>query len=200
MAATIISIVVAVLVGFLVWSHLRLLQRIPAAGAPAGDESPVTSTGDGSEPLTIDRIADAIRFNGYVPEIREDTVFFRVQGETYFVDAERLPLFFLIKGYNIDPADWDVDLMREAAHRMSDELAMVKAGVSDDDKVIRFFIAAQDRNYASFRDNLPAYLNILEGGQHFHNEEYVRLDEKRNETLNAQPVIPSPVTENKILS
>ena len=191
MATTIISIVIALLVGFLVWSHLRLLQRFPAAGAPAGD---------GSEPLTIDKIADAIRFNGYVPDIREDTVFFRVQGETYFVDAERLPLFFLIKGYNIDPADWDVDLMREAAHRMSDELAMVKAGVSDDDQVIRFFIAAQDRNYASFRDNLPAYLNILEGGQRFHNEEYERLDEKRNDALNAQPVIPSPVTENKILS
>lgn len=192
MAATIISIVIALLVGFLVWSHLRLLKRIPAAGAPAGD---------GSESLTIDKIAEAIRFNGYVPEIRDGTtVVFRVQGETYLVDAERLPLFFLIKGYNIDPAEWDVDLMREAAHKLSDELAMVKAAVSDDDKTLRFFIGAQDRNYASFRDNLSAYLGILESGQRFLNEEYERLDEKRNEALNAQPVIPPPVTENKILS
>ena len=191
MAATIISIVIALLVGFLVWSHLRLLQRIPAAGALAGD---------GSEPLTVDKIAEALRFNGYVPEIREDTVVFRVQGETYLIDVERLPLFFLIKGYNVDPSEWDMDLMREAAHKLSDELAMVKAVISDDDQVIRFFVAAQDRNYASFRDNLPAYLNILESGQHFHDEEYKRLDEKRNETLNAQPIIPPPVTENKILS
>ena len=192
MAATIISIVIALLVGFLVWSHLRLLQRIPAAGKPAGD---------GSESLTVDKIAEAIRFNGYVPEIRDGTtVVFRVQGETYLVDAERLPLFFLIKGYNVDPAEWDMDLMREAAHKLSDELAMVKAAVSDDDEVLRFFIGAQDRNYASFRDNLPAYLGILESGHRFQTEEYERLDEKRNNALNAQPVIPPSVTENKILS
>ena len=94
-----------------------------------------------------------------------------------------------------------MDLLREAAHRMSDELVMVKATFSDDSKGMRFFVAARDRNYDSFRGNLTSYLNILEDGQRVMNEAYNKMvDEKREAAIQANPVISPVKQENKMLS
>ena len=173
-------------------TNLELLKRIP-----------VTNEGEAgrAEPLTTEKIADALRMEGFFPEIEENWVKFKVQGEGYFVDANRLPLLFLIKSYNVDPNDWEMDLLRQAAHKMSDELVMVKATFSDDGKSMRFFVAAQDRNYESFRANLTSYLRILEDGERLMNDEYHKMvDEKREAALRANPVIPSVQHENKVLS
>jgi len=94
-----------------------------------------------------------------------------------------------------------MDLLRDAAHLMSDELIMVKATFLDEGRTLNFFVAAQDRNYESFRANLTNYMHILEDGQRKMNEEYHRLvDEKREAALAANPVIPSTQSENKVLS
>lgn len=214
MVATIISsIIICMILGFLAWdryvesrklsedvrrqqeTNLELLKRVPVM-----DE---VHDGDGEpRPLNVGTIAEAIRMEGFVPEVEETGVRFKSQGETFYVDAERLPLFFLLKGYNIDPKDWEMDILRDAAHRMSDELIMVKATISDDDSSLNFFIAAQDRNLESFRANLTYYLRILEDGQRKMEEEYRRMvDEQREAALaTAAPVLPSKQQENKILS
>ena len=206
----IICIVFAVMLSVLLWerhaesrrlsgelaqekeTNLELLRRIPVA-----EKDPAAAP----VPLTVEKIAEAIRTEGYVPEVEKDCVRFKAQGESYIIDTERLPLFFVAKGYSVDPNDWEMDLMKDAAHRMSDALIMVKATFLDNDKTLSFFVAAQDRNYGSFRANLPAYLRILEDGQQKMSEEYDRLvDEKRDAALTAQPVFPAPKTETKILS
>lgn len=153
------------------------------------------------EPLTVDKIADAVRMEGFLPEIEENWISFKVQGEGYFVDANRLPLVFLVKSYRVDPSEWEMDLLKEAAYRMSDDVVMVKATFSDDDKDLRFYVAARDRNYESFRANLTPYLSILEDGQRRMNDIYQQLvDAKREAALQAQPVIPSARPDNKIVS
>jgi hypothetical protein len=173
-------------------TNLELLKRIPVTDEGAGG---------GPQPLTIGKIADAVRMEGFFPETEETGVRFKVQGEGYYVDAERLPLIFLLKGYSIDPNDWEMDILRDAAHRMSDALIMVKATISDDDRSLNFFVAAQDRNYESFRANLPAYMRILEDGQRKMNEEYHRMvDEKRETALSAQPVVPPVRQDTKVMS
>lgn len=54
-----------------------------------------------------------------------------------------------------------------------------------------WFVAAQDRNYESFRANLTCYMRIIEDGLRKMNEEYNRMvDEKREAALKANPVIP----------
>lgn len=205
----IISIIVSVVLGVLLWdshmecrklasemkqqreTNMELLKRIPV-------------TGEGKlamEPLTVDKIADAIRFEGYFPEIEDDRIRFKVQGESYLVDASRLPLLFLVKGYSVDPNEWEMGIFREAAHKMSDRLVMVKAAFSDDDKDLSFFVAARDRNTESFRANLTSYLGIIEDGQRVMNEEYNRMvEEKRDAALKAHPMVPSVQQENKLLS
>lgn len=209
-ATIIISIIVCTVLGLLAWNrymesrklsedvrrqqetNLELLKRIP-----------VTSEGSdgGPQVLTVGKIADAVRLEGFFPEIEETGVRFKAQGESYYVDAERLPVFFVVKSYNVDPENWEMDILRDAAHLMSDALIMVKATFSDDGKALNFFVAAQDRNYESFRANLTNYMRIIEDGQRKMNEEYNRMvDEKREAALKANPVIPSVQPENKVLS
>ena len=173
-------------------TNLELLKRIP-----------VTSEGEAgrAEPLDVGKIADAVRMEGFFPEVEETGVRFKSQGESFYVDAERLPLFFIVKSYNVDPDNWEMDILRDAAHLMSDALILVKATFSDDGRTLNFFVAAQDRNYESFRANLTHYMRIIEDGQRKMNEEYNRmLDERREAALKANPVMPSVQHENKILS
>ena len=206
----IISSLLSVVIAVLLWDRYResrksveeikrlveinngLFKRIPVSFSETDPEI---------QPLTIEKIADAIRLEGYVPEIEEDGVSFKAQGEGYYIDAERLPLIFIVKGYSVDPNDWEMDFLREAAHRMSDALIMVKAGISNDNKSLNYFIAAQDRNYESFRANLTSYLRIIEDGQRKMNDEYHKMvDEKREAALSANPIIPSVKPDNKMMS
>ena len=191
---SIISILLSIVLIALLWytdqanrqAHSDLLKRIPATE----DTRPVAEV----QPLTIEKIADAIRMEGYFPEMEGTLVTFKVQGEGYYVDTDRLPMFFLVKWYNVDPTAWDMDILRAAAHKMSDDLVMVKAGVSEDDKTLNFFIAAQDRNYESFRANLVYYLHILNDGQQKLVHEYNRMvEEKENAVLPANPAAPSKI-------
>ena len=173
-------------------TNLELLRRIPVTDVESAE---------GPQPLTIEKIADAIRMEGYFPEIEESGVRFKAQGETFYVDTERLPLIFLYKGYNVNPNDWEMDTLRDAAHLMSDALIMVKATISDDDKYLNFFVAAQDRNFESFRANLTSYMRIIEDGQRKMNEEYNRLvDERRDDALSAQPIVQPAHKETKVMS
>lgn len=208
---TIISLVAAAVLGVLLWDRHRENRKLAAdlnwqrdANMQLLKQDPVHVEGanaGGPEPLTLDKISDAVHFNGFVPEKQKDSVAFRVQGESYLIDAERLPLFFVIKGYSLDPADWDMDLLREAAHIMSDKLAIVKATISDDQTQLSFFVGAQDRNYESLRDNLTAYLRLLADGQRMMNEVYERMTREKNEAaISAQPIVPPAKQESKILS
>lgn len=205
----IISIVGVVVLGVLLWdrhmekrrlseevkglkeTNRELLKRIPVVN---GEDSP-------GEPLTVEKIADAVRFEGFFPETEENLVIFRVQGKTYYVDANRLPLLFLVKPFDIDPNELEMDLFREAAHRMSDRLVMVKATFSDDGKHMRYFVASRDRNFESFRSNLTAYMGCLDDGQHLMNDVYNQLvDEKRKAALEARPIVPPVKQGSKVLS
>ena len=207
----IISIVVAAVLGVLLldrrkenrkltedlkWqrdANMQLLKNVPDKDGDGHAECP--------EPLTIGKIADAVRMEGFFPEKEETGVRFKAQGESFYIDAERLPLVFVLKGYNVDPNDWEMDILRDAAHLMSDALIMVKATFTDDGRTLNFFVAAQDRNYESFRANLTNYMRIIEDGQRKMNEEYHRMvDAKREAALAAQPYIPQVKQENKVVS
>ncbi len=154
-------------------------------------------------PLTLDGIADAVRHIGYVPELDEDMVIFMVAGERYYADASRLPTIFIVKEYGLDTKVYEIDLMKEAAHQMSDDLIMLKAFIIEDDgrTGLRFLIAALDANIASLRMNLPRYINIIEDGRRSLNEHYqelVKAKETVAKTIN--PFATATPAESKITS
>ena len=203
-AVIIISLIATAVLGALLWDRLVANRKLEETNQELLKRIPLVDQDYERyrlEQLTCDGIAEAVRFNGFVPEILDDAVEFRVQGEKYLIDTERLPLFFLIKSYTLNPEEWDMDLMRQAAHTLSDRLAMVKATFSDESTDISFFVAAHDRNYESLKENLSTYLRIIADGQHLLDEEYDRLVKERDtSSLPSQPYIPPVQQENKVLS
>ena len=154
-------------------------------------------------PVSTEGIEEAIRHAGYVPDNNENIVRFMVAGEVFFVDASRLPSIFVLKQYDINPNEWEMDLMKQAAHLMSDELMMVKATFYEDKEgtTLRFFVAALDANNASFRENLTRYLRMIEGGRSEMNDIYEKLvKEKREAALATNPVLPANQIETKVTS
>lgn len=198
-AVAIILVIVTVVLGIFLWDRYKeqkdyiqaLLKRIPVAKEETA----------GLEPLTLEKISEAIQFNGYVPQMEEGFVTFRIQGETFFVDATRMPLLFVVKSYNVNPDDWEMDILREAAHRMSDDFVMVKTTLAEDGKSMRCFVAVMDRNVESFRTNLPYYASLIEDGLRHMDELYRQMvEERRDAALAAQPTIHPVQQENKVLS
>ena len=170
-------------------------EKMSATSSPSSDLS---------ARLTVADIEAAVRHAGYVPDTSEDWVRFMVAGEKYYIDTARLPLLFVTRFYTVETSDWDMDLLKRAAHLLSDEMVMVKAIFDEkpNGTTLRFIIAAMDGNYSSLRDNLMSYINIVNDGNRRMREIYERLVEEKNNpaialknalTSNAQP-------ESKLLS
>lgn len=111
--------------------------------------------------LTPDLVADVVKFNGYVPDKKEDAVFFMVQGERYVVPTDRLPYLLVMKRFSIDKEKYDIVLLRQAAAKTTDARLIGKVSVSDDGGVLCFFVSAIEPKYGHFRDVLNEYVSII---------------------------------------
>ena len=154
------------------------------------------------EDLSPEGIESAVRQAGYIPEKMDGHVRFMVQGESYSVSTDRLPLVFVMKGYNVDEKDWEMDLFRKAAHQMSDDLAIVKATFDEYEGTthLRFFTASRDTTVGNLRENLPAYIDVIDSGQHRMSEIYDELIKERDEPITTAPLFPAAPYEKKIYS
>ena len=114
-----------------------------------------------------------------------------------------MPQIFVVRDFGVDTKEWEMDLLKHAAHLMSDDLITVKAIFYEDAQRcdLRFFVAAMDRNYASLRENLPRYINLIHEGRNRMSEIYDNLvKEKRDAALAINPVLPQVQPEKKIMS
>ena len=145
---------------------------------------------------------EAIRFNGYVPDADEHWINFMVQGEHYAIDADRFPVLVMMKHYNLDHNEWDMDLMHKAAHQVSDELIMGKVlFTGEEEDGIAFQITAIENKYGHFKDCLTRYISIIEESQARMSKIYNDMDAKRKEGLTMFPQIgPDAKSEKKVLS
>ncbi len=154
-------------------------------------------------PLTVEGVEEAIRHAGYVPDVQENWIRFMVSGEPFYVETGRLPSVFVLRQYGVDTKDWEMDLLKQAAHQMSDELMMVKA-IFDEDKEetgLRFLVAALDANNSSFKQNLTRYVGLIDDGRRKMNEFYEGLvKEKREAAMTFNPFAPEGKSESKLLS
>ena len=174
-------------------------SRMEALEEKASSMDPV----DRYEPLTSEGVEEAIRHAGYAPDRHEGWIRFMVAGEPFFVEIGRLPSVFVIRQHSVDTNEWEMDLLKHAAHLMSDELIMVKATFDEDEDGtgLRFFVAALDANNKSFQENLTKYISIIIDGRDRMKEIYERLvKEKRDAALAVNPFLPESKPENKVLS
>lgn len=130
--------------------------------------------------LTPELIAEAVRANGYVPTSNECSVDFKIQGETYALLTGRLPVLTLYKGYALDKSDYDIDLLRQACHQLSDEMIMVKAFVNDNEDAINFQITTLEHCFGNFCASLCRSIDIINEAVDRNRAIYHEMEETRN--------------------
>lgn len=158
-----------------------------------------TASGD---PLNQDTAMKAIRFNGFVPEADGHWIKFMSQGERFLIDVDRFPVLVLMKHYNLDKVEYDMDLMHKAAHQVSDDIIMGKVlFTGDDEDGIAFQLVSIENKYGHFRDSLPRFINIIEETQSRMSHIYNEMDKKKKEMISIpRQIVAGEVGENKILS
>ena len=128
------------------------------------NSSKVDSEDTKDRTLDPETAMEAIRYNGFVPETDGHWITFMSQGEHFAIDAERFPVLVLMKHYNLDRKEYDMDLMHKAAHQVSDDIIMGKVlFTGDEEDGIAFQIAAIENKYGHFKESLTRYINIIDG-------------------------------------
>lgn len=155
-------------------------EKLKKNAAQAGIVNAAASCDHNSRRLDKELIMEAIRYNGFVPEVDTDEnwVFFKKLGLTYGVVTERLPMFIIMRHYDLDKKEWNMELLRQAAHKVSDEIIMAKVLLTgEDEDGISFQITSFEDNYDHLKDFLCQYLSIID-------ESYARLFDIYNELEN----------------
>ena len=159
-----------------------------------------------TRPLDEEGIMEAVRHGGYVPDLLDGCVRFRIQGEPFYVVTRHLPRIFVDRFYRVEPKQWDMETLRHAAHLLSDEMVMVKAFIRDEPDEdggyeLRFMVAAEDRTCAGFRDNILDYIGLIQDGSRRMTEIYEGLMAKRKEAgVPAKAFLPAEGQEGKVVS
>ena len=164
--------------------------------------APVSVDDVDAHQLNKETAMEAIRYNGYVPDADEHWITFMAQGEHYAIDAERFPVLVMMKHYNLDHKEYDMDLMHKAAHQVSDELIMGKVlFTGEEEDGIAFQITAIENKYGHFKDCLPRYISIIEESQARMSKIYNDMDAKQKEGLSLYPQIGTGAPgEKKVMS
>ena len=206
MIIAIISIVVAVLLALYVVKSqdYKQLERDNKWLKEQRENMPAPVAVDDvdSHQLNKETAMEAIRYNGYVPDADVHWITFMAQGEHYAIDAERFPVLVMMKHYNLDHKEYDMDLMHKAAHQVSDELIMGKVlFTGEEEDGIAFQITAIENKYGHFKDCLPRYISIIEESQARMSKIYNDMDAERKEGLSLLPQLGAGVQgEKKLMS
>ena len=152
----------------------------------------------GSRRLDRELIMEAIRFNGFVPEADEGWIFFKKQGLTYGIDTGHLPMFIIMRHYDLDKNEWDMELLRQAAHRVSDEIIMAKVlHTGENEDGISFQIISFEDSYGHLKDYLCQYLSIIDESRTRLFDIYNELEKRRSETLTTNHRLSLNMTDSK---
>lgn len=144
--------------------------------------------------LTIDRIMDCVRKEGYYPEKLDDnTILFKIQGMEYriYYDSIKLSVYAFFQIYHDDiqlfkEISWDV-AQKHFGHRT--EIHRVEQG-----DIIEFCINSLTTSYSDFRRFLPAYIGEIYGAfemtrelYHQRKSDYQQLPQQEINFMNYKP-------------
>ena len=192
MVIAIISIVAAVLLALYVSKSqdYKALERDNKWLKEQREQAPEPVAVDDvdNHPLDKETAMEAIRYNGYVPEADGHWITFMAQGEHYAIDADRFPVMVMMKHYNLDRKEYDMDLMHKAAHQVSDDIIMGKVlFTGEEEDGIMFQITAIENKYGHFKDCLTRYISIIDESQSRMSQLYNDMDAKQKENLSLYP-------------
>lgn len=99
----------------------------------------------------------------------------------FSIQCSRLPQQVILRnGYGrMEDADVDWNVMRECAHKVADELVMVKMNVEDND-FYDYYIVGTDRTLETFRINFEFYMSILHDAEVKFHDLYMKTIDQSN--------------------
>lgn len=202
MVIAIISIVAAVLLALYVSKSqdYKALERDNKWLKEQREQTPEPVAVDDvdNHPLDKESAMEAIRYNGYVPEADGHWITFMAQGEHYAIDADRFPVMVMMKHYNLDRKEYDMDLMHKAAHQVSDDIIMGKVlFTGEEEDGIMFQITAIENKYGHFKDCLTRYISIIDESQSRMSQLYNDMDAKQKESLSVYPQLGTGASGDK---
>ncbi len=202
MVIAIISIVAAVLLALYVSKSqdYKALERDNKWLKEQREQAPEPVAVDDvdNHPLDKETAMEAIRYNGYVPEADGHWITFMAQGEHYAIDADRFPVMVMMKHYNLDRKEYDMDLMHKAAHQVSDDIIMGKVlFTGEEEDGIMFQITAIENKYGHFKDCLTRYISIIDESQSRMSQLYNDMDAKQKENLSVFPQLRTGASGDK---
>ena len=202
MVIAIISIVAAVLLALYVSKSqdYKALERDNKWLKEQREQAPEPVAIDDvdNHPLDKETAMEAIRYNGYVPEADGHWITFMAQGEHYAIDADRFPVMVMMKHYNLDRKEYDMDLMHKAAHQVSDDIIMGKVlFTGEEEDGIMFQITAIEYKYGHFKDCLTRYISIIDESQSRMSQLYNDMDAKQKENLSLYPQLGTGASGDK---
>jgi hypothetical protein len=202
MVIAIISIVAAVLLALYVSKSqdYKALERDNKWLKEQREQAPEPVAVDDvdNHPLDKETAMEAIRYNGYVPEADGHWITFMAQGEHYAIDADRFPVMVMMKHYNLDRKEYDMDLMHKAAHQVSDDIIMGKVlFTGEEEDGIMFQITAIENKYGHFKDCLTRYISIIDESQSRMSQLYNDMDAKQKENLSVFPQLGTGASGDK---
>ena len=206
MVIAIISIVAAVLLALYVSKSqdYKALERDNKWLKEQREQAPEPVAVDDvdNHPLDKETAMEAIRYNGYVPEADGHWITFMAQGEHYAIDADRFPVMVMMKHYNLDRKEYDMDLMHKAAHQVSNDIIMGKVlFTGEEEDGIAFQITAIENKYGHFKDCLTRYISIIDESQSRMSQLYNDMDARQKENLSVFPQLGAGASgEKKVMS
>lgn len=140
--------------------------------------------------LTVDRIMDCVRKEGYCPEkIDDEHVQFKIQGVQYYIFY--LQSIKLEVWYRFGVTD-DIQLIKEISREVTEDLFLGKVQLysNKDDHQLVFCISTWMKSSSDFKEFFPHYISILNDMRERH---YALYQQKKSE-LQQQAKLEQPKT------
>gem|GEM_PF-3483924 len=177
--ATIIIAAISILALYL---SIDRKKQVENAAAHTAEEDP-----EYMEPLTLELIAKAVRYNGYVPEIAGKKVLFHVNGEEYAIITGARNLLQFVKKRGLTTEDDIHDLVEQAALRASQN-PFEQVSVHGDE--ISFSSGGIECRYGGLKENLAAYLRVIDYAISRFEEQMDNLIEERRKQSDRGEIAP----------
>ena len=188
----------ACLLALISMSWIRLLNcklmRTDLVEAPKSTDKPAVTN-----VITLSDVEMCIRKEGYIPQVEEDRVVFKIAGERYDVYYQD-EKFTLVKRFGLSE-DVDKDLLLKACSQAHDEIFMFRSYThSYDDKstVLCFEVETYVNSLTELERYFPQYLNVINHAIERQREIYHQmLEESKAQGIES---VAATVKESKVVS
>ena len=113
--------------------------------------------------LTRERIHEAIRANGFVPSVEEESATFSCDGEIYQVATDRIPYLLVAKWCSVKKSNTDIDLLHQTADEINNTILLGSVYIAEreDELEICFNVTSYENKYGHFKNAFLAYLHAI---------------------------------------